>query len=81
MMLVTTVWLGAIGFLDDYIKVFKKNKEGLAGKFKITGQVGLALIIGWTMYFHTNITIRQEVKLPVKYDVPVDFHMRGDKQV
>lgn len=81
MMLVTTIWLGAIGFLDDYIKVFKKNKEGLAGKFKITGQVGLALIIGWTMYFHTNITIRQEVKLPVKYDVPVDFHMRGDKPV
>jgi phospho-N-acetylmuramoyl-pentapeptide-transferase len=81
MMLVTTIWLGAIGFLDDYIKVFKKNKEGLAGKFKITGQVGLALIIGWTMYFHTNITIRQEVKLPVKYDVPVVFHMRGDKPV
>jgi phospho-N-acetylmuramoyl-pentapeptide-transferase len=81
MMLVTTVWLGAIGFLDDYIKVFKKNKEGLAGKFKITGQVGLALFIGWTMYFNTTITMRQEVKLPVKYDVPVDFHMRGDKQV
>jgi phospho-N-acetylmuramoyl-pentapeptide-transferase len=81
MMLVTTIWLGLIGFLDDYIKVFKKNKEGLAGKFKITGQVSLALIIGWTMYFHTNITIRQEVKLPVKYDVPVDFHMRGDKPV
>jgi phospho-N-acetylmuramoyl-pentapeptide-transferase len=81
MMLVTTVWLGLIGFLDDYIKVFKKNKEGLAGKFKITGQVGLALIIGWTMYFHTNITIRQEVKLPVQHDVPVDFHMRGDKPV
>jgi phospho-N-acetylmuramoyl-pentapeptide-transferase len=81
MMLVTTVWLGAIGFLDDYIKVFKKNKEGLAGRFKITGQVGLALFIGWTMYFNTTITMRQEVKLPVKYDVPVDFHMRGDKQV
>ena len=81
MMLVTTVWLGAIGFLDDYIKVFKKNKEGLAGKFKITGQVGLALFIGWTMYFNSSITMRQEVKLPVKYDVPVDFHMRGDKPV
>jgi phospho-N-acetylmuramoyl-pentapeptide-transferase len=81
MMLVTTVWLGAIGFLDDYIKVFKKNKEGLAGRFKITGQVGLALFIGWTMYFNTTITMRQEVKLPVKYDVPVDFHIRGDKQV
>ncbi|RFZ95284.1 phospho-N-acetylmuramoyl-pentapeptide-transferase [Mucilaginibacter conchicola] len=81
MMLVTTVWLGLIGFLDDYIKVFKKNKEGLAGRFKITGQVGLALIIGWTMYTHPSITIRQEVKLPVKYDAPVDFHMRGDKPV
>lgn len=81
MMLVTTIWLGGIGFLDDYIKVFKKNKEGLAGRFKITGQVSLALFIGWTMYFNTSITMRQEVKLPVKYDVPVDFHMRGDKPV
>ena len=58
MMLTTTVWLGAIGFLDDYIKVFKKNKEGLAGKFKITGQVGLALFIGFTMYNNKNIIIR-----------------------
>src|SRR6201992_1028775 len=81
MIMVTTVWLGGIGFLDDYIKVFKKNKEGLAGRFKIIGQVGLALIIGWTMYFHGDITIRQEVKLPVKYDAPVDFHMKNDKPV
>src|SRR6201992_1994771 len=81
MMLITTVWLGTIGFIDDYIKVFKKNKEGLAGRFKIIGQVGLALIIGFTMYFHGDITIRQEVKLPVKYDAPVDFHMKNDKPV
>lgn len=81
LMLVTTVWLGAIGFLDDYIKVFRKNKEGLAGKFKITGQVGLALIIGFTMYNNPNIVIRQEVTLPVKYDAPVDFHMKNDKPV
>ncbi|MCJ8209397.1 phospho-N-acetylmuramoyl-pentapeptide-transferase [Mucilaginibacter sp. RS28] len=81
LMLITTVWLGAIGFLDDYIKVFKKNKEGLAGKFKITGQVGLALIVGYTMYFNSNIIIRQEVKLPVKYDVPVGFHMKGNTPV
>jgi phospho-N-acetylmuramoyl-pentapeptide-transferase len=81
LMLVTTVWLGAIGFLDDYIKVFKKNKEGLAGRFKIIGQVGLALIVGYTMYFHTDIKIRQEVKLPVKYDAPVDFHMKNDKPI
>jgi phospho-N-acetylmuramoyl-pentapeptide-transferase len=81
LMLVTTVWLGAIGFLDDYIKVFKKNKEGLAGRFKIIGQVGLALIIGWTMYFHGDINIRQTVTLPVKYDAPVDFHMKSGKPV
>ena len=77
MMLVTTVWLGGIGFLDDYIKVFKKNKEGLAGRFKITGQVGLALFIGWTMYFNTDIIIRQEVKPPVIYDAPVTVRQRG----
>jgi phospho-N-acetylmuramoyl-pentapeptide-transferase len=71
MMLATTLWLGAIGFLDDYIKVFRKNKEGLAGKFKITGQVGLALIIGLTMYSNPDIIIRQEVKPPIKYDTPV----------
>lgn len=78
LMLVTTVWLGAIGFLDDYIKVFKKNKEGLAGRFKITGQVGLALIIGFTMYNNPNIVIQQEVKLPVRYDAPVDFHVKSN---
>src|SRR5476649_853809 len=81
MMLVTTVWLGAIGFLDDYIKVFKKNKEGLAGKFKIIGQVGLALIIGYTMYFNQSIVIRQEVKLPVKNDLVVYPHLRGNHTV
>ncbi|MCC8408793.1 phospho-N-acetylmuramoyl-pentapeptide-transferase [Mucilaginibacter sp. UR6-1] len=81
MMLVTTIWLGAIGFLDDYIKVFKKNKEGLAGRFKITGQVILSLFIGWTMYFNDSIIIRQEVKLPVTYDAPVSFHMRDNVPV
>jgi phospho-N-acetylmuramoyl-pentapeptide-transferase len=81
MMLVTTVWLGAIGFLDDYIKVFKKNKEGLAGKFKIIGQVGLALFIGFTMYSNPDIIIRTEVKLPAIADAPVEFHMRGNTPV
>jgi phospho-N-acetylmuramoyl-pentapeptide-transferase len=81
MMLVTTVWLGAIGFLDDYIKVFKKNKEGLAGKFKIIGQVGLALFIGFTMYSNPNIVMRQEVKLQNIADAPVSFHMRGNTPV
>ena len=81
MMLVTTIWLGSIGFLDDYIKVFKKNKEGLAGRFKIIGQVGLALFIGFTMYSNKNIIIRQEVKLPVTVDAPVNFYMRGNTPV
>jgi phospho-N-acetylmuramoyl-pentapeptide-transferase len=61
LMIVTTIWMGCIGFLDDYIKVFKKNKEGLAGRFKIIGQVGLALIVGWTMFFHPDILARQIV--------------------
>src|ERR1700761_132224 len=79
LMIVTTVWLGAIGFLDDYIKVFKKNKEGLAGRFKIIGQVGLALIIGFTMYYNKNILVQQEVKPPVKYDAKVEYHIKNDK--
>jgi len=81
LMLVTTIWLGAIGFLDDYIKVFKKNKEGLAGRFKITGQVGLALIVGFTMYNNSNVVTRQEVKLPIQYDAPVAYHIKNGKQV
>ncbi len=63
LMLVTTLWMGIIGFVDDYIKVFKKDKEGLAGRFKILGQVGLALIIGWTMYFNSNVVVRERVTL------------------
>ncbi|MEE1883892.1 phospho-N-acetylmuramoyl-pentapeptide-transferase [Pedobacter flavus] len=61
LMIVTTIWMGTVGFIDDYIKVFKKNKEGLAGRFKIVGQVGLAIIIGCTMYFHPSIMVRQTV--------------------
>jgi phospho-N-acetylmuramoyl-pentapeptide-transferase len=61
LMILSTVWMGLIGFLDDYIKVFKKNKEGLAGKFKVVGQIGLGLIVGATMYFHGDIHARQEV--------------------
>jgi phospho-N-acetylmuramoyl-pentapeptide-transferase len=81
MMLVTTLWLGAIGFLDDYIKVFRKNKEGLAGRFKIVGQVGLALFIGFTMYSNQDIVIRQEVTVHNLYDTRVNFHMKGNTPV
>jgi phospho-N-acetylmuramoyl-pentapeptide-transferase len=59
LLLITTVWLGMIGFLDDYIKVFKKDKKGLAGKFKIIGQVGLGLIVGLTLYFSNQVVIRE----------------------
>jgi phospho-N-acetylmuramoyl-pentapeptide-transferase len=55
------VWLGTIGFIDDYIKVFKKDKRGLAGKFKMVGQVGLGIIIGATVYFHPEIRTKVEV--------------------
>jgi phospho-N-acetylmuramoyl-pentapeptide-transferase len=79
LMLVTTVWMGLIGFVDDYIKVFKKDKEGLAGRFKIMGQVGLALIIGWTMYFHPDIVVREQVTLPAKISAPLDVHKRGEQ--
>jgi len=60
-MIVTTIWLGFIGFIDDYIKVFKRNKQGLYGWFKIAGQIGIGLIVGLTMYFHGNIVIREPV--------------------
>ena len=60
-MLVATVWLGVIGFLDDYIKVFRKNKEGLAGKFKIVGQVGVGIIVGSMLYFHPDVKVHKKV--------------------
>ena len=63
LMLITTVWLGFIGFLDDYIKVFKKNKAGLAGKFKVTGQIGLGLIVGITLYFSDQVVIRKHIEI------------------
>nr|WKN38011.1 phospho-N-acetylmuramoyl-pentapeptide-transferase [Tunicatimonas sp. TK19036] len=59
LVLVATVWMGIVGFLDDYIKTFRKNKEGLAGKFKIVGQVGLGLIVGFTLYFHEDVKVRE----------------------
>jgi phospho-N-acetylmuramoyl-pentapeptide-transferase len=62
LMIVATVWLGLIGFLDDYIKVFKKDKEGLKGKFKVIGQVGIGLIVGATLYFNENIVIKEKIR-------------------
>lgn len=71
LMLISTIWLGTLGFLDDYIKVARKDKEGLKGKFKIVGQVGLGLIVGITMYLSPDIVIRenQETQNPVSHEV------------
>lgn len=64
LLLTTTLWMGAIGFMDDYIKVFKQNKKGLAGKFKVFGQVCLGLIVGLVLYFHEGVVVR-ELEVPV----------------
>jgi phospho-N-acetylmuramoyl-pentapeptide-transferase len=67
LLLVSTVWLGLIGFLDDYIKVFKKDKEGLKGTFKVVGQVGLGVIVGLTLYFHDQVVVRE-------FQGQIDYH-------
>ncbi|MBD8349570.1 MULTISPECIES: phospho-N-acetylmuramoyl-pentapeptide-transferase [unclassified Dysgonomonas] len=63
LMLITTLWLGSLGFLDDYIKVFKKDKEGLHGKFKIIAQVGLGLIVGLTLYLSPTVIVRENTEI------------------
>ncbi len=61
LMIISTLWLGTIGFIDDYIKVFKKDKEGLAGKFKIMGQIGIGIIVGCTLYFHDDVAVKERL--------------------
>lgn len=63
LLIITTLWMGTIGFIDDYIKVFKKDKEGLKGRFKIVGQVGLGLIVGCVLYFHPGVTIKKDIEI------------------
>ena len=60
LLIVSVVWMGAIGFIDDYLKKIKKNKDGLSGKFKVIGQVGLGLIVGTVLYFHPQVTVRTD---------------------
>ena len=62
LMVVSTIWLGTLGFLDDYIKVFRKNKEGLKGKFKIIAQIGLGLIVGLTLYLSPDVVIKENIE-------------------
>ncbi len=63
LMIISTIWLGAIGFADDYIKVFRKHKEGLKGRFKVIGQVGLGLIVGITLYVSDDVVVRERVSI------------------
>lgn len=62
LLIVSMLWMGTIGFLDDYIKVFKKDKEGLKGRFKVFGQIGLGLLVGYVLYFHPNVTVRPDTQ-------------------
>jgi phospho-N-acetylmuramoyl-pentapeptide-transferase len=78
LMLFTTVWLGMIGFADDYIKVFKKNKKGLPGKYKVLGQVILGLVVGLTMYFNDDIVIREKI---TDQAVIAEMQTNGETQV
>jgi phospho-N-acetylmuramoyl-pentapeptide-transferase len=63
LLIVTTLWMGTIGFIDDYIKIFKKDKQGLKGIFKVIGQVGLGLIVGSVLYFHPGVTVREKATI------------------
>lgn len=71
LLIVTTLWMGAIGFLDDYIKTFRKNKEGLKGRFKVVGQIGLGIFVGAVMYFHPDVTVRSDNEVTTKNNVQV----------
>jgi phospho-N-acetylmuramoyl-pentapeptide-transferase len=68
LLVVTTLWMGTIGFVDDYIKIFKKDKQGLKGIFKVFGQVGLGLIVGSVLYFHPGVTVREKSTKPITFN-------------
>jgi phospho-N-acetylmuramoyl-pentapeptide-transferase len=68
LLVVTTLWMGTIGFIDDYIKIFKKDKQGLKGIFKVFGQVGLGLIVGSVLYFHPGVTVREKSTTPITFN-------------
>lgn len=68
-LLISTVWLGTIGFIDDYIKVYKKDKKGLAGRFKILGQVGIGIIVGLIMVFHSDIVVKEQVSITTENSI------------
>jgi phospho-N-acetylmuramoyl-pentapeptide-transferase len=72
-MIIATIWLGLIGFLDDYIKVFRKNKEGLAGRFKVVGQIGVGLIVGCILYFSNDVSVHKRVDANYQLQADEEF--------
>ena len=78
LLLITTLWMGVIGFIDDYLKKFKNDKEGLKGRFKVIGQIGLGLIVGLTLFFHSEVTIKEQI--PVKARSAVSMQQEVSQQ-
>ena len=78
LMIVSTIWLGILGFTDDYIKVFRKDKEGLKGKFKIIAQLGLGLIVGMTMYMSDDIVVRENIETRVGDNIEMVTHAKNN---
>ena len=73
LLIITVLWMGVIGFLDDYIKIFRKNKKGLKGKFKVVGQIGLGLIVGVILFFHPDVVIKEKAHIATKHINGNDF--------
>lgn len=80
-MLISTVGLGTIGFIDDYIKVFKKNKAGLAGKFKVVGQIGIGAIVAFMLFFNENVTIKEKVPNDLVEGFVAKLQEQGDETI
>ncbi|MDC0561414.1 phospho-N-acetylmuramoyl-pentapeptide-transferase [Bacteroidia bacterium] len=77
LMIFSTIWLGLIGFLDDYIKIYKKDKAGLAGRFKVIGQVGLGIIVALVLHFNDNVVVREQYKINAVSEAPADVDVKN----
>ncbi len=77
LMIFSTIWLGLIGFIDDYIKIYKKDKAGLAGRFKIIGQVGLGIIVALVLHFNDSVVVREQYKINTINEAPADVEMKN----
>jgi phospho-N-acetylmuramoyl-pentapeptide-transferase len=77
LMIFSTIWLGLIGFLDDYIKIYKKDKAGLAGRFKIIGQVGLGIIVALVLHFNDSVVVREQYKINTINEAPADVEVKN----